>query len=229
MSKYIKKSAVVDAVQFTDANKDAVYNWALSDGYRVIRSRDIEGTPTMEIHTPIKASPHRRTTCWLSDYLVRNENGEFCAYTPDIFKRDYKLLHEEENEVEEESNDSAGTGYAVTVGIDTSEIDRAKVNIQELISLLKYAVKLKEKLDVTNYETITPRLLNPLKLKDYIKRMTPPNPPAGKPRPLRDRCDAQGRSYVEVVKKLAEYEDTGYTPEEINTLARYALYGTNRE
>ena len=83
MAKYRKKPVVIDAMQFTDDNKDRVFNFITcscsadwEDGKPVLKIQTLEGVMTAS----------------LGDYIIRGVNGEFYPCKPDIFEKTYDLV-----------------------------------------------------------------------------------------------------------------------------------------
>lgn len=65
-SKYIKKPIVVEAVQFTDQNKDQVYNWARSVQGNITHGFDKENKPVLIIPTL-----EGEMECSIGDFLIK--------------------------------------------------------------------------------------------------------------------------------------------------------------
>lgn len=63
--KFIKNQIEVEAVQFTDKNKDQVYNWASSIQGNVFHSWDENKQPILKIPTL-----EGEMTCALGDYII---------------------------------------------------------------------------------------------------------------------------------------------------------------
>lgn len=81
MPKFRKKPVVVEAMQFTDENKDRVFNWITctrvpgdKDGKPVIVIQTLEGDMTAE----------------LCDWIIKGVQGEFYPCKPDIFEATYE-------------------------------------------------------------------------------------------------------------------------------------------
>ena len=62
----------VQAVQFTDKNKDQVYNWARSVQANVYHDHDDQGNPVMKIPMIDKTE----MVVSIGDYLILNESSE---------------------------------------------------------------------------------------------------------------------------------------------------------
>lgn len=83
VKKYRKKPVVVEAVQFTDENKDQVLRWVNSNGYADFD--DNTGDPIIKIQTLEGVMTAR-----FCDYIIKGIKGEFCPCKPDIFKQTYE-------------------------------------------------------------------------------------------------------------------------------------------
>ena len=77
--------AVIDAEQFTEENKDRVFNFVrcnkaadFEDGEPVLRIQTLEGVMTARI----------------DDWVIRGVNGEFYPCKPDIFAATYEPVEE---------------------------------------------------------------------------------------------------------------------------------------
>lgn len=85
--KYRKKPVVIEAEQFTEENKDRVFNFVrcnkaadFEDGEPVLRIQTLEGVMTARI----------------DDWVIRGVNGEFYPCKPDIFAATYEPVEEVE-------------------------------------------------------------------------------------------------------------------------------------
>lgn len=85
MPKYRKKPVVIEAMQFTDENKDRVFNWV-----RCNRSADFaNGKPILKIQT---LEGVMQTN--LGDYVIKGVQGEFYPCKPDIFEATYERVED---------------------------------------------------------------------------------------------------------------------------------------
>lgn len=82
MLKFRKKPIVIEAFQFTHANKDRVFNWITCSRYPDF---DAEGNPTLRIQTL-----EGEMTASLDDWIIKGVNGEFYPCKPDIFEKSYE-------------------------------------------------------------------------------------------------------------------------------------------
>jgi len=85
MGKYRNKPIMVEAMQFTDENKDRVFNWITGNHYPyyekvnpVLRIQTLEGM--MIAH--------------FGDYIIRGLKGEYDLCKPDIFEQTYELVED---------------------------------------------------------------------------------------------------------------------------------------
>lgn len=81
--KFRKKPIIVEAMQFTDEDKDKVFNWITCNhysdwegGYPILVIQTLEGD--MIAH--------------LGDWIIRGVNGEFYPCKPDIFEKTYEAV-----------------------------------------------------------------------------------------------------------------------------------------
>ena len=84
--KYRKKPVVIDAVEFTEENKDQVFNFITCNRYSL---KDGDGKPTLKIQTL-----EGYMLAVLGDYIIRGVKGEFYPCKPDIFNLTYEALKE---------------------------------------------------------------------------------------------------------------------------------------
>ena len=87
MAKYRKRPVVIEAEQFTDQNKDMIYNWATSIRGNVTHSWDNKGQPILLIPTL-----EGEMICSLGDYLIKGIQGELYPCKPDIFEQTYEKV-----------------------------------------------------------------------------------------------------------------------------------------
>jgi len=80
--KYRKKPVVIDAWEFTEKNKDSVFNEiTCSNKYADFKN----GKPVIVISTL-----EGDMTAELGDYIIKGVKGEFYPCKPDIFKATYE-------------------------------------------------------------------------------------------------------------------------------------------
>lgn len=79
--KFRKKPVVIEAMQFTDDDKDRVMRWLNFDAGAVF----VEGEPALEIRTL-----EGTMTARLGDWIIKGVNGEFYPCKPDIFEKTYE-------------------------------------------------------------------------------------------------------------------------------------------
>ena len=84
MPKFMKKPVVIDAEQFTDDNKDRVFNFITCN---CCQDRDEEGNPTIKIQTL-----EGIMTAQLGDWIIKGVKGEFYPCKPDIFTATYEAV-----------------------------------------------------------------------------------------------------------------------------------------
>lgn len=82
MTKFRKKPVVVEAEQFTDENKDMVFNFVTCNKYPTTDEND---KPTLTIQTL-----EGDMTAQLGDWIIKGVQGEFYPCKPDIFKETYE-------------------------------------------------------------------------------------------------------------------------------------------
>lgn len=79
--KYRKKPVEVEVMEFTDKDKDRVFNWVTCS-----RSAEwIDNKPVLFIHTL-----EGKMRADLGDYIIKGVNGEFYPCKPDIFEKTYE-------------------------------------------------------------------------------------------------------------------------------------------
>ncbi|HEX3018612.1 MAG TPA: hypothetical protein VHP31_12280 [Caproicibacter sp.] len=86
MAKYRKKPVEIEAMQFTNENKDRVYHWASEQQMNIYPAFDgvkpVLRIPTLE----------GEMTASIGDFIIRGVNGEFYPCKPDIFEKTYELV-----------------------------------------------------------------------------------------------------------------------------------------
>lgn len=91
--KYRKRPVEIDAMQFTDEDKDIVYNWAVSLQGNVYHSWD-EDPEFNAAAKPVLMIPtlEGEMTASLGDYIIQGEKGELYPCKPDIFDLTYEKV-----------------------------------------------------------------------------------------------------------------------------------------
>jgi hypothetical protein len=83
--KYRKKPVVIEAEQFTEENKDRVFNFV-----RCTKSADFEnGRPVLKIQTLEGVMIAN-----IGDWIIKGVNGEFYPCKSDIFEKTYEKVEE---------------------------------------------------------------------------------------------------------------------------------------
>jgi hypothetical protein len=92
MSKFRKKPVEVEAVRFTDENKNQVYGWARQIQNNVYHSTDEEGNPILLIPTL-----EGEMKCAIGDYLIvepfPTDWRKLYPCKPDIFEKTYEPVN----------------------------------------------------------------------------------------------------------------------------------------
>lgn len=86
MAKYRKKPIVIEAVQFTEENKDRAFNFVRCT---CSAGRDKDDTVTLLIQTL-----EGDMTAVLGDFIIKGVQGEFYPCKPDIFEATYELIED---------------------------------------------------------------------------------------------------------------------------------------
>jgi hypothetical protein len=84
MMQFRKKPVVVEAMQFTDENKDQVFSWVTCTK---ACSCDAERRPTLKIQTL-----EGDMTARLGDWVIKGVKGEFYPIKDEIFKATYEAV-----------------------------------------------------------------------------------------------------------------------------------------
>lgn len=79
--KYRKLPVVVEAFQFTNEDKDRVFNWITCNRYPYFE----DGKPVLKIQTL-----EGDMTAQLGDWIIKGVNGEFYPCKDDIFRKTYE-------------------------------------------------------------------------------------------------------------------------------------------
>ena len=85
--KFRKKPVVIEAMQFTDEDKDLVLNWVTCNRYPGFEFDN----PTLVIQT-LKGN----MVAHLGDWIIKGVSGEFYPCKPDIFAATYEQVKEGE-------------------------------------------------------------------------------------------------------------------------------------
>ena len=84
--KYRKKPVVIEAMRFTQEDKDRVYLWASSMQMN-IEPAFRDGEPALLIPTL-----EGEMVASIGDYIIKGIRGEFYPCKPDIFEKTYEKL-----------------------------------------------------------------------------------------------------------------------------------------
>jgi hypothetical protein len=84
--KYRKKPVVIEAMQFTNEDKDRVFHWA-SEQQMNIQPSFKNGMPILIIPTL-----EGEMSASINDFIIKGVNGEFYPCKPDIFEKTYELM-----------------------------------------------------------------------------------------------------------------------------------------
>lgn len=87
MPKFRKKPVVIEAMRFTDEDKDIVKNWITTNGHGGVS----DAKPVLVIHTL-----EGDMTAQLGDWVIKGVNGEFYPCKDDIFQQTYELVWEDD-------------------------------------------------------------------------------------------------------------------------------------
>lgn len=89
MEKYRKKPVVIDAVQLTTANYQAVSNIITAAGYNVRYA----SKPPMRVITGIVIETlEGDMTADFGDWIIKGVQGEFYPYKPEFFEKTYEKV-----------------------------------------------------------------------------------------------------------------------------------------
>lgn len=83
--KYRKLPVVIEAMQFTDENKNQVFNWITCNHYADFEEPGAYNRPTLKIETL-----EGDMVAKLGDYIIKGVNGEFYPCKRDIFEKTYE-------------------------------------------------------------------------------------------------------------------------------------------
>ena len=84
--KFRKKPVIIEAEQFTEENKDRVYNFVRCNCYADF---DSAGLPILTIQTL-----EGDMTASLGDWIIKGIKGEFYPCKPDIFDATYESVED---------------------------------------------------------------------------------------------------------------------------------------
>ncbi|MBY7007891.1 hypothetical protein FDB14_15250 [Clostridium botulinum] len=91
IEKFRKKPVEIEAVQFTDSNKNQVYNWAMEIQMNISHSWDKDNKPCLTIPTL-----EGEMICSLGDYLIKEpfptDWRKIYPCKEDIFKKTYEKI-----------------------------------------------------------------------------------------------------------------------------------------
>ena len=82
-----KKPTVVEAMQFTDENKEKVFSWMYYDSSISLEPMYKDGKPVLEIRTP-----EGNMTASVGDYIIKGAYGDFFLCESDIFELTYEEI-----------------------------------------------------------------------------------------------------------------------------------------
>lgn len=85
--KFRKKPVIIDAIQFTRDNWEAVQSFLEDKEHILIIERKIDGKCTCII--PTLEGQHIATE---GDWIIKSVNGEFYPCKPDIFEKTYEKV-----------------------------------------------------------------------------------------------------------------------------------------
>lgn len=86
--KFRKRPVVIEAMQFTNENKDRVFNWI--DGTRHYPGFDENNNPILKLQTL-----EGLMTASLGDWIIKGVVNEFYPCKPDVFEMTYEPVAEE--------------------------------------------------------------------------------------------------------------------------------------
>ena len=89
IKKYKKKPVVIEAIQFTNDNRNQVLSWLQSQQMNIYHSFYKDSHPVIIIPTlegEMRAS--------IGDFIIKGVQGEFYPCKPDIFEKTYEQIEE---------------------------------------------------------------------------------------------------------------------------------------
>jgi len=84
---------IVEAVQFTDQNKNQVYSWIKQHNMSVQPCFDRDNNPILKM--PIDNNLEICIVCHLNDYVILKENKYVDFVFQELFKEDYFITEED--------------------------------------------------------------------------------------------------------------------------------------
>jgi len=111
MPFFTKKSAVVEAIQFTDASKDIACNFIQGDSWPDF---DKQGNPILHMPTPEGVA-----TASLGDWIIKEVSGECYPCKPEVFSQTYDAVKIEKPENFIPPFTTTGTPTQITWSIKT--------------------------------------------------------------------------------------------------------------
>lgn len=86
VKKYKKKPVIIEAVQFTEKDRDIVFNWITCNRYP---GKAEGGQSTLVIETL-----EGKMVANINDYIIKGIHGEFYPCKSDIFSQTYEEVEE---------------------------------------------------------------------------------------------------------------------------------------
>lgn len=111
MPFFKKKPVIIEAIQFTNANKDVAFNFIQGNRFADF---DAEGNPILKIQTL-----EGITTASLGDWIIKGVNGEYFPCKPEIFSQTYDAVKIEKPENFIPPFTTTGTPTQITWSIKT--------------------------------------------------------------------------------------------------------------
>jgi hypothetical protein len=87
IQKFRQKPAIIEVVQFTRNNFDEVRAFTNGKACNFTTERRIDGVCTCQLSTPLGIYIVSENS-----FIAKREEGDFCAYKPDIFAAKYELV-----------------------------------------------------------------------------------------------------------------------------------------
>lgn len=82
--KFRKKPVVIEAIQLTDENIEAIIDFCNQNGTRKIKAHPLTGVVIETLEGDMLANK--------GDFIIKGVNGEFYPCKPDIFEKTYEKL-----------------------------------------------------------------------------------------------------------------------------------------
>lgn len=92
--KFRKKPVVIEAVQFTDENKDFIYSRFVTCNKYAFHEKLEDGTRDYKKPLLVIDTLEGEMTAKLGDWIIKGVNGEFYPCKPDIFEKTYEAVEE---------------------------------------------------------------------------------------------------------------------------------------